>query len=139
MSQQVLQGINRQGLDAAFEAEEERKARLILSARLLRERQQDEAAAAEFAQAAEIESRLAAACESQGLLEKSFRHRFSAAGCWAQAGNFYQAIAICADLLVRADLPDRLRQQVQDYVAALRERRTQWYKGLVLEMAGSGL
>ena len=83
-----------------------------------------------------IEERLSDICEAKGLVEKSFIHRFSAASCWAQAGNFYQAIALCDDLLTRADLPDRLRQRVHDYAQTLRVRRAQWYEELVLETTG---
>src|SRR5438132_3535836 len=102
MNQQPIRGINRQGLDAAFEADEAHKSNLILAAQLLREQQQDEAAA-KFAQAAMIEERLSDTCEAKGLMEKSFLHRFSAASCWVQAGNFYQAIALCDDLLARVE------------------------------------
>lgn len=137
MNQQPARGINRQGLDAAFDADEARKSNLILEARLLRDQQQAEAAADKFAEAAEIEERLSDVCESRGLLEKSFVHRFSAASCWAQAGNFYRAIELCDELLGRTDLHGRLRQRVQDYAHALRARRAQWYAGLVLETAGS--
>src|SRR5437016_14434852 len=47
-------------------------------------------------------------------VEKSFVHRFSAAHCWAQAGNFYRALALCDGLLARADLSHRLRQRVEE-------------------------
>jgi hypothetical protein len=109
----------------------------MLEAELLREQGQDEAAAEKFAQAAEIEERLSDLCEAKGLVEKSFVHRFSAASCWAQAGDFYHAIALCDDLLARAALPDRLRQRVHDYAQTLRARRARWYAELVLETAGS--
>jgi hypothetical protein len=137
MNQQPASGIQRQGVDAAFEAEETQKSNLILEARLLREQQQDEAAANRFAQAAEIEERLSDASQAKGLTEKSRVHRFSAASCWAQAGNFYRAIALCDDLLSQGDLPPRLRRRVEEYVQTLRARRAQWYAGLVLEAAGS--
>jgi hypothetical protein len=137
MSQQQQRSIGRCGLDSAFEADEARKSSLILEAQLLREQQQDEAAAARFAEAAEIEERLSEICEVKGLVEKSFVHRFSAASCWAHAGDFYHAIRLCDDLLARADLPDRLRQRVQSYREALRARRAQWYEGLVLTTTGS--
>ena len=133
MNQQPTRGINRQGLDATFEAEETHKSNMILEAQLLREQQQDQAAADNFAQAAAIEERLSDICEAKGLMEKSFLHRFSAVSCWAQAGNFYHAIALCAGLLAHGGLPDRLRQHVQDYACTLRARRAQWYVELVAE------
>lgn len=80
---------------------------------------------ANFAQAARIEERLSEVCESKGLLEKSFIHRFSAASCWAQAGDFYHAIALCDELLARADLPERLGQRVEEYAQTIRVRRDQ--------------
>jgi hypothetical protein len=129
-------GNSRQGLDAAFEADEARKSDLILEAQLLRERQQDEAAV-RFAQAAMIEERLGDICEEKGLTEKSFVHPFSAASCWAQAGNFYHAIELCDTLLTQANLPNRLRQHVHAYARTLRDRRAQWYAELALEATAS--
>jgi hypothetical protein len=137
MNQQIARGISRQGLDVAFEADETRKSNLILDAQLLREQKREDEAAAKFAQAAMIEERLSNICEAKELMEKSFVHRFSAASCWAQAGNFYYAIALCDDLLVRDDLPDRLRQRVHNYAHTLRVRRTQWYTELMFEMTRS--
>ncbi len=98
----------------------------------MREQQQDEAAV-KFAEAAEIEEHLSDLCEAKCLMEKSFKHRFSAASCWAQAGNFYRAISLCDDLLARTDLPDRLRLHIREYANTLRGRRAQWYEELVLE------
>jgi hypothetical protein len=135
MSGRSVHGIECRGLDQEFEADESRKSKLILEARLMRE-QQNEAAAQRFAQAAEIEERLSDLCETKGLAEKSLVHRFSAASCWAQAGNFYRAIALCDDLLARPDLSDRLRRRVEEYAAAIRDRRAQWNEGLALTTAG---
>lgn len=135
MSQHV-QAIRRQGLNTAFEVEEAKKSNLILEARLLREQGQDEAAAAKFAQAAEIEEQLSDLCALQGLAEKSFVHQFSAASCWAQAGDFYHAIVLCDGLLARPNLPARLRQRVAEHLDTLRARRAQWYAGLALETSG---
>ncbi len=126
-------GIRRQGLDAPFEADEARKSGLILNARVLREQGRYEEAAAEFAEAAVIEEQLGDLCAAQGLTEKSFVHRFSAASCWAQAGDFFHAIALSDELLARADLPDRLRQRISRYAETLRARRAEWYSDLMLE------
>ena len=135
MNQQSTQGINRQDLNWDFEADEALKSKLILTAQLMRAQQKQDEAAANFAQAARIEERLSEECESKGLLEKSFTHRFSAASCWAQAGDFYHAIALCDDLLARADLPERLRSRVMEYANTIRIRRDQWYEELALEAA----
>jgi hypothetical protein len=125
MNEQPKQGISRQGLDAAFEAVETTKSNLLLEAQLLRAQHQPDEAAARFAEAAAIEQRLAAVCESKGLLEKAWVHLFSAVSCWAQAGNFHEAIT----------RGDELR--VQEYTQTLRLRRAQWSADLVLAMAAS--
>lgn len=135
MSDRPPRGIDRRGLDANFDQQEVRKSKLILEARLLRDQRQDEAAADRFAEAASIEERLADTCEEARLVEKSWVHRFSAVGCWAQAGDFYHAIRICDALLNRPDLPERLRDRVQDYSQALRQRRSEWYVNLTVDAA----
>jgi hypothetical protein len=135
MSESSLQGISQAGLSEAFGAEEARKSRLILEARLLRAEQQAEAAAAKFAEAAEIEEQLGKTCAQQHLREKSFVHAFSAASCWAQAGNFYEAIALCDQLLAEHDVPASLRARIEQYANTLRARRVQWYGELVHQSA----
>ncbi|MGH9844467.1 MAG: hypothetical protein ACREEM_37575, partial [Blastocatellia bacterium] len=60
------QGINRTGLEAAFEAEEARKSNLILEAQLLREQARADEAVAKFAEAARIEESLGQHCADQG-------------------------------------------------------------------------
>ena len=89
MNVQPVSGIRRQGLDDAFQATESAKSRLLLEAALLREQGQEEAAAVRFAQVAAMEEQLFNVCREQGLMEKANVHHFSAASCWAQAGNFY--------------------------------------------------
>ncbi|TVS19412.1 MAG: hypothetical protein EA424_08545 [Planctomycetaceae bacterium] len=131
MSQVPPRGIVRSGLDAAFEADETRKSNLILRARLLRDQQDDEQASQHFAEAAEIEASLSDRCAELGLVQKALIHRFSAASCWAHAGNFYQAIAICDELLTR-ELPQRLRRDVEDFAGILRSRRARLYAQLSL-------
>ena len=131
MNQASPRGIGRSGLDAAFEADEARKSNLILRARMLRDQHDDERASQHFAEAAEIEERLSQRCEELGLAEKSFVHRFSAASCWAHAGNIYQAISLCGELLA-CDLSNRLRRDVEQYTEVLRRRRSQLYAQLTL-------
>jgi len=122
-----------QGHDDAFAADEAAKSNLILSARLLSAQGQEEEAASRFAQAASMEENLSERCLNAGQRTKAWVHRFSAASCWAQAGNFYQAIAWCNDLLAQADLPATLRAQVERYARTLRFRRGQWYAELTLQ------
>nr|CAA9219829.1 hypothetical protein AVDCRST_MAG63-427 [uncultured Armatimonadetes bacterium] len=132
----AARGVSRQGLDADFAADEAHKSNLILEARAAREQGRDEAAAARFAEAGAIEERLTDQCLAQGLVEKSYVHGFSAASCWAQAGDFHHAIVLCDGLLARPDLPEgRLRQRIQEYADALRARRAQWYAVLLAETA----
>lgn len=131
MGQSAPKGIPRHGVHVAFEGDEARKSQLILEAHALRGRGEDELAAATFAEAAAIEEHLTARCEAYGLTAKSLVQRFSAVSCWAQAGNFYAAIALGDEMLDRADLSGRLREQVCTYIDTLRTRRSQWYNELV--------
>jgi len=117
------QGIDRHGLDVEFVADEVLKSNLILEGQLLNDRQQPDLAADRFAQAAEIEERLSRQCKSAGLNEKSWLHLFSAASCWARAGNFHEAICLGDELLAQEQLLPRLRQQVQEFTETLRQRR----------------
>jgi len=134
MNQQLEQGIDRAGLGAAFEADEARKSNLILEAQLLREQARADEAVAKLAEAARIEEHLGQHCAAQGLAEKSLLHRFSAISLWAQAGNFYQAIALGDELLASPDLTERLRQRIQTYTNTIRIRRARWYEELAQEM-----
>ena len=93
---------------------------------------QPDAAADCFAPAAEIEERLSAHCAARGLKEKSRVHLFSAASCWARAGDFHTAIGLGDQLLAQPDLTPHLRQRIEEFTQTLRQRRTQWAAGLVL-------
>src|SRR5437016_4053857 len=135
MSCSASRGLDRRGLDQAFVADENRKSAILLQAQLLRAQDSDEAAATLLAEAAQIEERLSDRCLAAGLREKAWLHRFSAASCWAQAGNFYQAIAWCDDLLGQPDLSGPLRARVQNYAQQLRASRAQWYAVLALTTA----
>jgi hypothetical protein len=132
MTSPIRRGLSRQGVDAAFVADEAHKSRLLLEAQLLRAQQQAESAAEKFAETALMEEQLRDRCFTMGLQEKAFVHGFSAASCWAQAGDFYHAIRICQELLAHPDLPTRLRHRVDAYVKTLCARRAQWYKELVV-------
>jgi hypothetical protein len=135
MNQPAARGVNRQGVNAAFAADEASKSRLMLEAQMLRAQHKPEAAADKFAEAAVIEERLCHLCMTKGLGDKAFVHGFSAASCWAQAGDFHRAIGLCNDLLAHDDLPTRLRQRVHAYAGMLSARRAQWYAELVLQGA----
>ncbi|NUQ65079.1 MAG: hypothetical protein HUU20_21655 [Pirellulales bacterium] len=137
MNESSSRGFQQSRAGEAFAAEEARKSRLILEARLLRQRQEAEAAAAKFAEAAALEERLGELCEHQGLPEKSFVHFFSAASCWAQAGNFYEAILLCDRLVAEPGVSVLLRTRIAHYADTLRARRAQWYGELVHQSAES--
>lgn len=138
MREPTKRGINGLGLDATLESEELRKSNLLLEAQFLRAQQRADEAAVRFAEAAELEERLGAACEAKGLIEKSLVHWVSAQGCWAQAGNFHEAITVGTKLLSRADLPERLRQQVREYTDVIRQRRAELFNRLALATADEG-
>ena len=133
MSHPAVHGVNRQGVDGTFETDEARKSQLMVQAQMLQAQQKPEEAADKLAEAAVIEERLRALCVAQGLTQKAFVHGFSAASCWAQAGDFHHAIVLCQELLAQNALPARLRQRIHGYVKTLCARRAQWYKELVLQ------
>jgi hypothetical protein len=117
--------------------DEIRKSNLLMEAQALRAQGQADAAADRFAEAAELEERLAESAAAAGNRAAEWQHALSAAGCWAQAGNFYAAITITDELLAVPDLPSNLRTQVTAYAAAIRARREQWSAGLPLT-SGTG-
>jgi hypothetical protein len=126
MSDPRADGTGRPPADEAFTADEVRKSNLILQARLLSAQSQPDEAAARFAEAAQVEEQLAQRRAGQGRHDDAAMHLFSAASCWAQAGNFFRAIFLCDDLLGRSGGTERLRQQVRQYALALRARRARW-------------
>lgn len=134
---QAGQTISRKGLDESFSEEERRKSHLILEANFLKEQQRHQEAGDKFAEAARIEEHLSEVLAEKGLTDKYFVHRFSAASCWAQAGNVYQATAMCNELLKHPGLPQRLRQRVQGYVQVLESRREQWVVKLVPDLVAA--
>ena len=134
---QYGRGISREGVDAAFEADEIRKSDLILQAHLLRERGEGEQSWEKFAEAAAIEERLRDRSAELGLMEKFYVHAFSAAGCWAKAGDFHHALTLCDALLARPELPERLRRRVQEYADAIRAQRNAWFAELLRQTAGA--
>jgi hypothetical protein len=103
---------------------------------LRRAQHQSGVAAEKCAEAAVIEEQLRDRCFTQGLKDKAFVHGFSAASCWAQAGDFHHAIVLCQELLAHADLPERLRHRVDAYAETLHARRAQWYEELILQDVG---
>jgi hypothetical protein len=126
--------------DAAqdFGALEVVKSNLLLEAQALRARGLADEAAVKFAQAAEMEEWLSEACLRKGLTAEAWLHRFSAVGCWAQAGNVHEAISLGDDLLRQPTLPPRLRQEIETYSTLLRRRRAVWSAELALTGTDGG-
>lgn len=92
---QYGRGISCKGIDATIRNDEARKSDLILQSHLLRERGDGEQSSEKFAEAAAIEERLRDRCTELGLTEKPYVNAFSAASCWARAGDFHHAITLC--------------------------------------------
>ena len=131
-------GVSRVGLDETFEAQERRKSTLLLEARMLRDQGDEDAAALRFVEAAAVEEQLSDLCAERGLTEKSRVHRFSAASCWAAAGNFYDALVACDALLNQPGLAEPLRRAAAQYSETIRTRRAKWHAGLERENAEVG-
>jgi hypothetical protein len=74
---------------------EHHKSSLLLQGRLAMETGRYDEAAHLFGEATLKEEALASAYAAQDIAEQVWQHQFSAAGCWAQAGNFLRALEIC--------------------------------------------
>src|SRR5262245_17116981 len=94
-----IHGLPYPASDPAYDDAVARKSNLLLEAKLLSEQGQDDQATHRFAEAARIETDLAEYCAKRGYPESAHMHRYSAVGCWARAGNFYDALVICDGLL----------------------------------------
>ena len=127
MSHQKKNSISRKGLSKKFAKGEEQVSGLILEGYLLKQQERFEDAADKYAQAAKLEEELCTELFQKGLVHKYYSHFFSAASCWAQAGNIHQAIWMANQLLQYSDIPERLRKQVEGYQRVLRTRREQWF------------
>jgi hypothetical protein len=114
-------------VDAAYVANVARKSNLMLEAKLLRQQGENSAATRRFAEAARIETELADYCDEHGFPGSSRIHRYSAVGCWAGAGNFYQALTDAEAMLEQSDLPEPLRRHVEKYMQTLQNRLRVWY------------
>jgi tetratricopeptide (TPR) repeat protein len=119
----MMSSMRRGNRTEEMKEQERRKSDLLLRGRLAREISQHDEAARLFGEAAQLEEVLAAAYDTQGISEQVGRHRFSAAGCWSQAGNFLRALELCDALVEEADTPESLRERASGYARMLRERR----------------
>ncbi len=127
--------ISRRGLSARFIQDEKETSRFILKANLLKSQGRRKEAARKFAQAARLEMTNCDELLALGLLDLYYIHRFSAASCWAQAGNLYQAMQICEELLDKFELKTPLRQRITGYLDVLETRADQWMNSYAPDMA----
>jgi hypothetical protein len=111
--------------------QELRKSDLLLRGRLAKELGQHDAAAKLFGESAQLEEALAAAYSAQDIAEQVWRHQFSAAGCWSQAGNFMRALELCDHLADSPDVPNTLRERAATYAQTLRLRRDRLWTELL--------
>lgn len=118
-----MSGMDRGELSGEMKDLARRKSSLILEGRLAKESGSDDDAARLFGEAASLEERLAEVYSAQGISEQVWRHRFSAAGCWSQAGNFLRALELCDALTNDGSSPEALRVRAAEYARTLRDRR----------------
>lgn len=118
-----MSGMNRGDVSEAMKELSRRKSSLLLEARLAQGDGRDDDAARFFGEAAGLEERLAESYAAQGIAAQVGRHRFSAAGCWSQAGNFLRALELCDSLATDASSPEALRVRAAEYAQTLRDRR----------------
>lgn len=111
--------------------QERRKSDLLLRGRLAKELSQHDEAARLFGEAAQLEEALAVAYVTQGIGEQVLRHRFSAAGCWSQAGNFLRSLELCDELAADGEAPASLRERASSYAQTLRERRDRMWSEIL--------
>lgn len=114
-----------------MQEQERRKSGLLLQGRLAKEQGEYDAAAAFFGEAAQLEEALALAYTKQDIPEQVWRHQFSAAGCWSQAGNFLRALELCDHLTTITDAPAPLRERAAAYAKALRAQRDRLWAELL--------
>jgi hypothetical protein len=114
-----------------MKAQERRKSDLLLRGRLASETGERDEAARLFGEAAQLEESLSLAYEAQGIGEQVLRHRFSAAGCWSQAGNFLRALQLCDELAANEETPTSLRERASYYAWTLRERRDRMWSEIL--------
>ncbi len=119
--------------ETAYTDDIARKSNLLLEAKLLLAQGQNDEATHRFAEAARIETDLANYCDKHGYPESARLHRYSSIGCWAGAGNFYQALADAEVMLRQSDIPDRLRRDIETYAQTIRNKLRQWYEEQVEE------
>jgi hypothetical protein len=132
-----LRGMKWHALNPELDTMEARKSNLILEAHIFLSMNQTDSTDDMFAEAAGIEEKLSVVCRAEGLLEKARMHLFSAASCWASAGDFYHAVALAETLLAEPDVPERLRKTVQEFITTIRNRRTAFVQELQLAAVAS--
>jgi hypothetical protein len=95
------------------------KSKLLLDARIFRERKQEELAIETYAQVAAIEEELMQECLQAGVLPQFFSHAFSAVICWGNAGNLYRAHQLCQMIVAHPEVTDAYRQETSAVLTSL--------------------
>jgi hypothetical protein len=109
--------LSRKGLSQKWREREIAIGRLSLDA-MIAEKSGRPDAPARFAQIAPLEEALARDVPNEPHLRPHWRiHLFSAASCWAKAGQCARAVQLCDELLADPDAPPRFRQDVAEYRA----------------------
>lgn len=127
MNPREKNSISRKSLNEEFAKGEEQVSGLIIEGYLLEQQERYEEAAEKYAQAAKLEEKLCTELSKKGLMDKYYSHLFSAASCWAQAGNIYRAIWVTNQLLQDSNIPGPLRKRIEEYQQMLRNRRKRWF------------
>jgi hypothetical protein len=106
------------------------KSNLLLKAQMAEAESKEDEATQFFAEAAQLEEQLAAECDKEANNEKAHAHRFSAASCWAQAGDFYRALLLYEEILKETTVTPLLREHIAAYAQSLRVRRNFLWQAL---------
>ena len=104
------------------------KGKLLIDARILHERGQEDAASELYAVIAPLEEELMQHCQSVAVWPVFFSHAFSAIHCWAKAGNFYRARQLCTAILIHPETTPALREKAELILSALREGQQAYWR-----------
>lgn len=126
MENKYPEGIREKALSEEFCRLEAEKSNFILQANWLKKQRKYGEAIEKFAIAAEIETKLSEALRKDRQIMPYFIHRFSAASCWAQAGNLYLAKEMLKELLSEEEIPELLSNRIEDYLLKLEKLIQNW-------------
>lgn len=119
-------GTSIEGMTPEWLAREGEKSNKLIRARMTEQMGDPDVAMTLYAEVAAEEEQIRDYCRSLGLVEKTYIKAVSAAGCWAKAGDLYRALQQYDALLNDPTLTPKMRNQVCELAAELREQRRQW-------------